>query len=75
MDNVIDFPTPRERAGISTEEDMDRLIDSLTTAMLILKHSDILSEEDREEDLNTLVPLAVKYFIRAGYILHPEEEE
>lgn len=71
MDNVIDFPTPRERVDISTE-DMDTLLDSLMGAILALKHSESISEEDREEDLNILLPLAVKYFKLAGYSLKEE---
>ena len=38
MDNVVDFPTPREQAGVSMKEDMDHLVDGLMGAMLALKH-------------------------------------
>ena len=62
MSEVIEFPTPRERAGVSMREDMDNLLDCLMGAMIGLKHSENVSEEDREADMEVLMPLVLKYF-------------
>ena len=74
MSNVTDFPTPRERAGVSMREDMDNLLDCLMGAMIGLKHSENVAEEDREADMEVLMPLVLKYFGVAGE-RYPVEEE
>ena len=66
MSNVTDFPTPRERAGVSMKEDMDNLVDCLMGAMIGLKHSENVAEEDREADMEVLMPLVLKYLQVAG---------
>jgi hypothetical protein len=66
MSNVTEFPTPRERAGVSMKEDMDNLVDCLMGAMLGLKHSENIAEEDREADMGVLMPLVLKYLQVAG---------
>ena len=77
MSNVTDFPTPRERAGVSMKEDMDNLVDCLMGAMIGLKHSENVAEEDREADMEVLMPLVLKYFQVSGdrYPVEEEEEE
>ena len=74
MDNIIDFPTPREQAGISMSEDMDNLLDCLMGAMLALKHSENVPESDREADMEVMMPLILKYFKLSGD-RYPLEEE
>ena len=74
MCEVIDFPTPRERAGVSMKEDMDYLVDCLMNAMLGLKNSENIAEEDREADMEVLMPLVLKYLRVAGE-RYPVEEE
>ena len=66
MCEVIDFPTPRERAGISMEEDMNLLIDGLMGAVTALKHSENVAESDREDDIEVLMPLLLKYLTIYG---------
>ena len=75
MSNVTDFPTPRERAGVSMKEDMDNLLDCLMGAMLGLKHSENVAEEDREADMEVLMPLVLKYLRVSGERYPVEEEE
>jgi len=77
MSNVTEFPTPRERAGVSMKEDMDNLLDCLMGAMIGLKHSENVAEEDREADMEVLMPLVLKYFQVSGdrYPVEEEEEE
>ena len=75
MSNVTDFPTPRERAGVSMKEDMDNLVDCLMGAMIGLKHSENVAEEDREADMEVLLPLVVKYLQVAGERYPVEEGE
>ena len=75
MNNVTDFPTPRERAGVSMKEDMDNLVDCLMGAMIGLKHSENVAEEDREADMEVLMPLVLKYFQVSGDRYPVEEEE
>ncbi len=75
MSEVIDFPTPRERAGVSMKEDMDNLLDCLLGAMIGLKHSENVSEDDREADMEVLLPLVVKYLNVSGERYPVEEEE
>jgi len=75
MSNVTDFPTPRERAGVSMKEDMDNLVDCLMGAMIGLKHSENVAEEDREADMEVLMPLVLKYLQVAGERYPVEEEE
>ena len=62
MNNVTNFPTPRERAGVSMLEDMDNLLDCLMGAAIALKHSENVAEEDRETDMQIVIELMVKYF-------------
>ena len=64
--NIVGFPTPRERAGVSMKEDMDNLLDCLMGAMIGLKHSENIAEDEREADMEVLMPLVVKYFNIAG---------
>ena len=77
MENVVEFPTPRERAGVSMSEDMDNLLDCLMGAMLGLKHSENVAEEDREADMEVLMPLVLKYFEIAGerYPVEVDDDE
>ena len=75
MSEVIDFPTPRERAGVSMKEDMDYLVDCLMGAMIGLKHSENIAEEDREADMGVLMPLVLKYLQVAGERYPVEEGE
>ena len=75
MSNVTDFPTPRERAGVSMKEDMDYLIDCLMNAMLGLKNSENIAEEDREADMEMLMPLVLKYLQVAGERYPAEDSE
>lgn len=58
---VYDFPTPRERSGISIQEDFDMLLDSLFNAALAVKHSENVLDEDRESELATLTTMFTKY--------------
>jgi hypothetical protein len=77
MDNVVEFPTPRERAGVSMLEDMDMLLDALVGAALALQHSENVGEDDREGDVAVMTELLVKYFNVRGerYPSEGEEEE
>ena len=77
MDNVVDFPTPREQAGVSMKEDMDNLLDGLMGAMIALKHSENVAESERESDMEGLMPLVLKYFQLSGdrYPVEDSEEE
>ena len=77
MDNVVDFPTPREQAGVSMKEDMDNLLDGLMGAMLALKNSENVAESEREADMEVLMPLVLKYFRVSGerYPVEDSEEE
>ena len=75
MCDVIDFPTPRERAGVSMKEDMGNLLDCLLGAMMGLKHSENVSEDDREADMEVLMPLVLKYLKVSGERYPAEEEE
>ncbi len=74
MSNIVDFPSPRERAGVSMLEDMDMLLDALMVAATALRNSENIAEEDREAEVGTLIDLCVKYFeVRADR--YPIEEE
>ena len=75
MDNVVDFPTPRERAGVSMAEDMDNLLDGLMGAMLALKHSENVADSEREADIEVLMPLVLKYFALSGERYSEPESE
>ena len=75
MSEVVEFPTPRERAGVSMKEDMDNLVDCLMGAMIGLKHSENVAEEDREADMEVLMPLVLKYLQVAGERYPAEEGE
>ena len=75
MSEVVEFPTPRERAGVSMKEDMDNLVDCLMGAMIGLKHSENVAEEDREADMEVLMPLVLKYLQVAGERYPVEEGE
>lgn len=74
MSNVVEFPTPRERAGVTMLEDMDMLLDALMGAAVALKHSENVSEDDREADMGILVDLFIKYIEVRGE-RYPSEEE
>ena len=58
---VYDFPTARERAGISIQEDLDMLLDSLFYAALAVKHSENVLDKERESELATLTSMFTKY--------------
>jgi len=75
MNNVVDFPTPREQAGVTMREDMDLLLDALMGAALALKNSENVAEEDRDAEVEIMVELAAKYFEVAGQRYPIEEEE
>jgi hypothetical protein len=66
MSEVIEFPTPRERAGVSMREDMDMLLDALMGSMIALKNSENVSEEDREADMQPIMELFLKYIELSG---------
>lgn len=74
MSNVVEFPTPRERAGVSMLEDMDMLLDALVMAVSALQHSENVAEEDREREIAVLTELLIKYFGVRGE-RYPSEEE
>ena len=76
MCEVIDFPTPRERAGVSMREDMDMLLDCLMGAMVGIKNSENVSEEDREADMKPIMDLFIKYIELSGerYPLELDDE-
>ena len=77
MTNIVEFPTPRERAGVSMKEDMDYLLDCLMGAFAAIKHSENIADEERDADADVLMPLLLKYFQVAGerYPVEEEEEE
>ena len=76
MDNVVDFPTPREQAGVSMLEDLDMLLDSLMGAMVGLKNSENVAEEDRTGEVEMIMDLFVKYInVRAERYPGEEIEE
>ena len=72
MDNVIQFPTPREQAGVSMVEDMNGLLDGLLGAMIAVTHSENVVEADRDQELEVLSNIFVKYFDIASE-KYPEE--
>ena len=74
MTNVTNFPTPRERAGVSMLEDMDMLLDGLMGAMIAIKNSENIAEEDRDADMQPLMDLFLKYVTLRGE-RYPSEEE
>ena len=57
------------------KEDMDNLVDCLMGAMIGLKHSENIAEEDREADMEVLMPLVLKYLKVAGERYPVEEGE
>ena len=61
MSEVVQFPTPRERAGVSMREDMDMLLDALMGSMVAIKNSENISEDDREKELSIVMDLFLKY--------------
>ena len=73
-DNVEQFPTPRERAGVSMLEDMDNLLDCLMGALVGLKHSENISDEDRAIDLEIMSEMFIKYVTLRGE-RYPSEEK
>ena len=77
MSKVIEFPTPRERAGVSMREDMDMLLDCLMGAMIGIKNSENVSEEDREADMKPIMDLFLKYIELSGerYPIEDLDEE
>ena len=74
MENVVQFPTPRERAGVSMVEDMDLLLDSLFDAAVAIKNSENVADDEREDDLQIIINLFVKYVTLRGE-RYPSEEE
>ena len=72
--NIVNFPTPREQAGVSMLDDMDNLLDALMGAAIALKHSENVAEEDREEDMQIAIDLFIKYVGLRGE-RYPSEEE
>lgn len=66
MSEVVNFPTPRERAGVSMREDMDMLLDALMGAMIAIKNSENIADEDREEDMKPIMELFIKYIELSG---------
>jgi len=74
MSNVTNFPSPRERAGVSMLEDMDMLLDGLMDAMIAIKNSENIAEEDREADMQPVMDLFLKYVTLRGE-RYPSEEE
>jgi hypothetical protein len=66
MKNVVNFPTPREQAGVSMREDMDYLLDGLMTAMVAIKNSENISEDDREVEMKMVMDLFIKYIELSG---------
>lgn len=75
MSNVTNFPTPRERAGVSMLEDMDMLLDALMGAAVAVKNSENVAEEDRDADLEVLTDMFVKYVTLRGERYPSDEEE
>ena len=75
MNTVVEFPTPRERAGVTMLEDMDMLLDALMGAAVALKHSENVSEDDRDADIEVMTELLVKYFNVRGERYPVEEED
>ena len=61
MSNVVEFPTPRERAGVSMREDMDMLLDALMGAAIALKNSENVADDERDDDMQIIIELFVKY--------------
>ena len=66
MSEVVQFPTPRERAGVSMREDMDMLLDALMGSMVAIKNSENISEGDREKELSIVMDLFLKYIELSG---------
>jgi len=66
MKNVVNFPTPREQAGVSMREDMDYLLDGLMAAMVAIKNSENISEDDREVEMKVVMDLFIKYIELSG---------
>ena len=66
MNNVVNFPTPREQAGVSMREDMDYLLDGLMVAMVAIKNSENISEDDREVEMKMVMDLFIKYIELSG---------
>ena len=75
MSNVTNFPTPRERAGVTMLEDMDMLLDALMGAAVAVKNSENVSEEDRDADLGVLSDMFVKYVVLRSERYPSDEEE
>lgn len=77
MSKVIEFPTPRERAGVSMREDMDYLLDGLMASLIAIKNSENVAEEDREADMQPIMELFLKYIELSGerYPIEDLEEE
>ena len=66
MSEVVNFPTPRERAGVSMREDMDMLLDALMGAMIAIKNSENIAEDEREADMKPIMDLFIKYIELSG---------
>ena len=74
MNNVVEFPTPRERAGVSMLEDMDMLLDTLMGAAVALKHSENVADDERDADMQVIIDLFIKYVTLRGE-RYPSEEK
>ena len=76
VENVVSFPTPRERAGVSMREDMDMLLDALMGSLVAIKNSENIAEEDREADMQPIMDLFLKYIELSGerYPLELDDE-
>ena len=66
MSEVVQFPTPRERAGVSMREDMDMLLDALMGSMIAIKNSENIADEDREYEMSLVMDLFLKYIELSG---------
>ena len=74
MNNIVDFPTPREQAGVTMLEDMDMLLDCLMGAMVGIKNSDNVDETERDAEMQVVMDLFIKYVTLRGE-RYPSEEE
>lgn len=66
MSEVVNFPTPRERAGVSMQEDMDMLLDALMGSLVAIKNSENIADDEREADMQPIMDLFLKYIELSG---------
>ena len=57
-DNVVQFPTANERAGIDERAQMRELVGVLMEASVVMTHTDCLIDDS---DLDDIYELAIKY--------------